>query len=156
MNDKLGRPTALTPEVHARIVEAVETGATYELAASYGGVSYVTLNNWRNRGQAELDRVANNPRASIRKNEQPFVDFFNAIKNAEGKAAMKWLQMIDDAMPENWQAAAWKLERRYPDDYGRRTELTGKGGGPVEVDVSDARDAIQRRLAGLAAAEDSE
>ena len=27
------------------------------------------------------------------------------------------------------------LERRFPEDYGKRTEITGKDGGPVEVDT---------------------
>ena len=27
------------------------------------------------------------------------------------------------------------LERRFPDDYGKRTEVTGKDGGPVKVDA---------------------
>ena len=27
------------------------------------------------------------------------------------------------------------LERRFPDDYGKRSEITGKDGGPVKVDT---------------------
>ena len=27
------------------------------------------------------------------------------------------------------------LERRFPDDYGKRTEVTGRDGGPVKVDT---------------------
>ena len=42
-----GRPTALTPEVHDRIMQALRLGATYELAAAYGGVSYETFRKWR-------------------------------------------------------------------------------------------------------------
>ena len=37
--------------------------------------------------------------------------------------------------PTDWRAAAFILERRFPDDYGRRAELTGKAGGPVQVDT---------------------
>jgi cell wall assembly regulator SMI1 len=39
---------------------------------------------------------------------------------AEGQAVIRWLEQIEHAaMQGNWQAAAWKLERRYPDQYGR-------------------------------------
>jgi len=63
-----------------------------------------------------------------------FLQFFKDIKEAEGKAAFEWLDKIEKAANENWQAAAWKLERRYPGDYGRtRVEHTGEGGGPIIV-----------------------
>lgn len=132
-----GRPTALTPEVHDRIVSAVRMGATYALAAMYGGVTYETLNNWRNRGAAELERIEGGKGRKVRKKEAPFVHFFNAIKEAEGAAAVGWLAKIEKAASDgNWQAAAWKLERRYPSDYGRKvTELTGEGGGEVVIRV---------------------
>ncbi len=36
---------------------------------------------------------------------------------------MKWLVHIDKAMPDQWQAAAWKLERRYYKDYGANAHM---------------------------------
>ena len=35
----------------------------------------------------------------------------------------------------DWRAAAFILERRFPDDYGKRSEVTGKDGGPVKVEA---------------------
>ena len=37
---------------------------------------------------------------------------------------------------DDWRAAAFILERRFPDDYGKRSELTGKGGGPVKTELT--------------------
>lgn len=36
-----------------------------------------------------------------------------------------------------WGAAAWLLERRFPERWGRRDQVehTGRGGGPIEVRV---------------------
>ena len=43
--------------------------------------------------------------------------------------------MIEQAAKDGtWQAAAWKLERRYPQEYGKTVqEHQGKDGGPIQV-----------------------
>lgn len=52
---------------------------------------------------------------------QPYLQFMQAIKEAEGHAVTRWLEQIDAAAEAgSWQAAAWMLERRYPQEYGRR------------------------------------
>lgn len=50
-----------------------------------------------------------------------------------------------------WTAAAWWLERRFPEEFGRltRTEITGAGGGPLEVAGPESVEAVRDR--GLAA-----
>lgn len=120
----MGRPSKLTPEAQQRIAQAIEVGATYELAAQYGGVHYDTFRRWMERGEQAKSGA--------------YFEFYEAIKQAEGKAAIKWLALIDKAAAETWQAAAWKLERRYPEDYGRsvvRQEITGRDGGAVTAEV---------------------
>ena len=120
-----GRPTKLTPAVQDRILQAVNVGATYELAAQYGGVAYSTFNNWMARGRAEIERRESPRVAEGSKQwdtEQLYVEFVEALKGAEGNAAIKWLALIDKAAVDTWQAAAWKLERRYPEDYGRQVQ----------------------------------
>jgi hypothetical protein len=112
----MGRPTKLTLEAQQRIVQAIKVGATYELAAQYGGVSYNTFNEWMKKGDAAKSGK--------------YREFHEAIKAAEGDAAIKWLAMIDKAAVETWQAAAWKLERRYPQNYGRTVvDQNVRGGG---------------------------
>lgn len=125
----MARKSKLTPDTQARIVQAIELGATYELAASYGGVAYNTFNEWMKAGE--------DAQAGVKR------EFYDAVKAAEGKAAVKWLAKIEQAASDgNWQAAAWKLERRYPGDYGRtRHEHTGRDGGPILTrDVTDMTD----------------
>lgn len=47
-----------------------------------------------------------------------------------------------------WQAAAWMLERRFPDLFARtiRQEISGTGGGPVTVDMDGARERLRAKL----------
>lgn len=95
----MARPTKYTPETAKKIIEAIRVGATHELAAAYAGINQDTLTNWKKR----------------------YSDFSDAVKEAEGMAAVKWLAVIDKAAQGGaWQAAAWKLERKYPQQYGRR------------------------------------
>ena len=123
----MARKSKYTPETVAKIIEAIKMGATYELAAGYAGIHYDTFNEWM-KHKAE---------------------FSEQIKSAEGVGAMIWLAKIERAASDgNWQAAAWKLERRYPHMYGRNVtqmEVTGKDGGPIEV--NDARALLAAKLA---------
>lgn len=106
---KRGRKSKLTPETQEKLCQAIQLGATYELACQYAGVSYDAFNDWINAGIAEKDAG--------------FVQFLQAIKEAEARGALGWLAKIEKAANDgNWQAAAWKLERRYPQEYGRTVQ----------------------------------
>lgn len=95
----MARPTKYNRAVAERIAHAIEQGATYELAAAHGGVSYETLRVWREAKPA----------------------FSVLLEAAEAKAAMRWLTWINAAAADgDWRAAAFMLERRYPQHYGRR------------------------------------
>lgn len=124
----------LTPDVRERLLQAVRLGATHELACMYAGVSVDSFARYRTDA-----------------------DFAEDVKRAEGQAALGWLAKIEKAATDgNWQAAAWKLERRYPDVYGRRVqqlEHSGPGGGPIPLaPVPDATiAAVLARHAGRAA-----
>ena len=50
----------------------------------------------------------------------PLAEFHARLTEAEGRAAIGWLAKIEKVANEgDWKAAAWKLERRYPETYGR-------------------------------------
>ena len=50
--------------------------------------------------------------------------FSDAVKEAEGYAVVGAMSVIrKSAESGNWQAAAWFLERRYPQQFGRRTTV---------------------------------
>jgi hypothetical protein len=106
-----------------------------ETAAQYAGLHKDTLYEWLKRGAREKDRVARNPRNRIREEERLFVLFSDAIKEALAQAEIQDVTMITQAaMNGAWQAAAWRLERKFPGRWGRKpiVEVTGKDGGPIQ------------------------
>lgn len=113
-----GRPTKYVPEVIEKILNAIAVGAPFSHACNYAGISFETFNEWR-KDKSE---------------------FSEQVKNAEGKAVIGWLARIEQAAKDgNWTAAAWKLERRFPEDFGKRDK--------IQVDVKQLDADIERELA---------
>lgn len=123
--DGSGRKQKYQPETVARFLQAIELGATHALAAGYAGISVQTFYNWKERHP----------------------EFVQALAESEGKAALRWLAKIEqEATNGTWQAAAWKLERRYPRDYGRTVheqEISGKDGAPLTIVIGVREDGPQ-------------
>ncbi len=130
----MGRPSKLTDETVEKLVEMIELGATYAHACNYAGVSYDSFNSWRNQG-----KNAKNGK---------YLKFLNIIKKAEGNATRKWLKVIEDAAEEsrNWVAAAWLLERRYPDDFGKQIRQKVESRN-INYDISELTEEQLKRLA---------
>lgn len=97
----MARPTKRTPERVARIIGALENGCTRRAACAVGQIDQVTFERWVNR----------------------FDDFAVAVKEAEGRAEAYAIAIIRRAMPDQWQAAAWYLERKHPDEWAKRETL---------------------------------
>ena len=105
----MARPTKLTPEIQEHIVQALQLGASYELAANYGGISYKTLTRWMQTGQRQAD--------------SEYGDFYQAINKARSDMVIRALLKIEQAANNgSWKASAWKLERMYPKIYGGKSD----------------------------------
>jgi hypothetical protein len=90
-----------------KLVQAILIGATYELAALYAGISHDTFLRWRK----EAAKAPPGTALGVLRDR---------LAEAEGRAAIGWLARIEaEASHGDWKAAAWKLERRYPETYGR-------------------------------------
>lgn len=121
---KLGRRTKLTPDVQNAIVSALRAGNYQETAARYAGIAEPTFYSWLARGRDEPDSI--------------YGEFLEAVESAKAASEVRDIALIDKAAANgSWQAAAWKLERKYPQRWGRltRTEITGADGGELKVTV---------------------
>ena len=102
--------TKLTPELQEQFCKAIENGDSILGACGYVGISEQTYYNWINRAEEA-------------KTKTKFVKFKECVDKAKAKALHNFEQVITNASMEHWQAAAWMLERRHPNLYGKREKI---------------------------------
>jgi hypothetical protein len=92
-----------TSERVERILASLKNGNPRFVAAAKGGISVMTLRNWLK--------------------DKP--EFEQAVLEAESSAVSAHIGNINRAAIQNgnWQASAWWLERRYPQEFGRVDRL---------------------------------
>lgn len=131
-----GRPTKFTPERREKIIQLIKAGNYLETATQAAGIDYSTFRNWMNRGEDALQRQSEGDK--LTKVEKEFVDFVEHIQKAEAEAEARNLMIINKAASDSWQAAAWYLERKHHDRWGRkdRVQADVNHSGEVKNDVS--------------------
>lgn len=113
-----GRPSKFTPERVEAILLALEGGCTRHAAAGAADVHYATMARW----------VADN------------AEFRAQVEKAEDRAEAHFTAAVLQAVPTNWQAAAWWLERRKFRDYARRERID------VAVDIRQHAEKVAAEL----------
>ena len=111
----MGMKTKLNNDLIKQIAKMVEMGTPSKYVAQAVGVDVTTWYKWLQRGEKAKKGI--------------YFDLFKAVKKAEGRAIERNVSIIQKAAIDNWQAAAWWLERRYPEEFGKKSEtiLSGKG-----------------------------
>lgn len=136
--EKGGAPTKFTEETREKILVAIRKGAPYEIACDYAGITYSCFNQWMHK--AKDDHIPE------------FVEFFDRLKEAKGHTALIWLDKIDKAMNEGaWQAASWKLERRYHKHFSVHAPLLA-----MEERINKMEEKIRKQKYGKEAEEGRE
>jgi hypothetical protein len=125
------------------IVDLLKRGNYISTAARAVGINPVTIGAWVRKGHelSEVDR-------ELDETEQMFVDFAVEVEKARAFAEVSHVETIRQASKDNWTASAWWLERSNPNNWGRvqRTEITGAGGGAIEIDVESVNRKIEALL----------
>ena len=165
----MARKSKLTSARQARIVEAIKEGQWLDTAARIGGISPSTFFAWMQKGEQASSGA--------------FRAFFETVEEAKCHAEALAVGLIEQAarglpyktirtvtgedgsvtttegVTQDWRAAAWLLERRYPDRYSPRQKLEHSGeincgvlavpAAPTSADWAAAAEAQQRELAKL-------
>lgn len=115
----------------AEAVKMKRAGVLHKDIAAYIGVSEFTFSRWINSPRTENQR-----------------QLAQALKRAESERKRDLLAMIYNAAtsPQRWQAAAWLLERQYPDEFAQQQRVRAE----ADVEVAprfyfDPREADGRR-----------
>lgn len=140
----LGRPCKLTEELTSELTELLEAGNPLDTSARAVGVAPSTLHRWNARGRNAL-RAAEEGEA-ITEEDALYVHLHQAVARARARSEVEALEVIRSAaLSGTWQAAAWLLERRRPDLWGRH-RLEAERDIPPEEKERDARGELYRLL----------
>ncbi|MGH2796137.1 MAG: hypothetical protein ACRDM0_00330 [Thermoleophilaceae bacterium] len=134
------RRIQLTSTLIEQIALDVRAGNFIEPAARRHGVGHSTLHKWLSRGRdlaRAVDRDDEDAGASEwTERDRLCVDLVDTLEKAEAEAEVRVVAIVQNAIPTNWQAGFRWLESRARSRWLRveRQELTGRDGGPVEVE----------------------
>lgn len=81
-----------------------------ETAAAYAGISKDTFFRWLRKGARAKSGI--------------YKDFHDAVEKALADAEVRDVMLIANAAATDWKAAAWRLERKFPDRWGRKERLS--------------------------------
>jgi transposase len=103
----MARLCKLNTKVQQKIGDGVALGLTYALAANLACVTYQTFNEWMKLGRDSTSGK--------------YFEFYKHIEQRNAEGALKILQRLNDAAEaENCQVSMFILERRFPEEFGRR------------------------------------
>ena len=143
-----GRPTKLTQPVADRIAEGVSLGMTYREAAMAGGIHEDTLDVWRKRGAAESNTIYTRFIGQLdRAAEKTAIDYLEKIRQSIMESPVKRREHIKqdenckvimkeihrEILPPDIRCAMWWLERRFPEQFGRREQMEHTGKAKVQA-----------------------
>jgi hypothetical protein len=109
----------LTEAVVAEAYRLAGLGVSKECLAALLGIANSTVYEWVRRGAREQRPLRRNPEAQPNPAEELFVRFSEAVKRGIAECQARDLKTIEAASATHWQAAAWRLERRFAETFGQ-------------------------------------
>lgn len=108
----------LEPLGRLLIASSWHTRRREETAASYAGINKTTFYAWLRRGARESRGL--------------YHAFSEAVEKAHADSETRDVGLIAKAAADGvWQAAAWRLERKFPDRWGRRDRIDATVKGAI-------------------------
>jgi len=102
----MARNTKLTPERKEIIIKALKVGVPVKYAAQSAGVCESSFYVWMEKGREAKSGI--------------YMEFMEEVKKAESDSIAHAMGVVRAAMPKQWQAAAWYLERKDPEHFAKR------------------------------------
>lgn len=173
----VGRPLRLLDDnVRKVLIEALRAGAPVGLACEAASMSRSTFHSWMQRGFDAHEIAAQGGETDP--SDEPYRVLYEEVQSARATAGVRNVgiiqrvaqggtvlekttekdpdgteRVIEKRQAPDWRAAAWYLEKVRKDEFRKdaeQVEVTGAGGGPVQV-TADAEDLAARLAEHLAA-----
>lgn len=132
----MARKSKLSKERIESVCKYIKLGLPQKVAAAYSGINEATFYRWMERGES-------NPKSM-------YGEFCEAVKRAVAESEATLVANIRLAANKtaSWQAAAWMLERRFPDRWARieKREISGNLGHDVKYSDEEALKAYEDEL----------
>jgi hypothetical protein len=117
---KSGRPLTLTKELIKKISNLIKTGNYIETAVLVAGVPKSTFYYWMKVANA-LGKRRLKGETKFTPPEKLHLVLLDEIEKAQAVSESWDVAQITQAIQNGcWQAAAWKLERKFPNKWGRK------------------------------------
>jgi transposase len=113
-------------------IDLVEQGLHTKHVAQALGISRQTFYNWLRKGEQTQKGLE--------------YELYKGVQQAEARAIARNIAIIQKAAQDgNWQAAAWWLERKYPEEWGRkdRMNLETDNGLVIKVEKIDGTSGVE-------------
>lgn len=123
--------TKLTEEKIQLASKLIGAGNTVKTIYGALDISKQTWYNWLDKGEKAKSGL--------------YRKLYEEVEKAESKAESRYVTIIAQAAEKEWQAAAWWLERKYPERWGKKDRFAFEGDEGVnivikKVDASNGRD----------------
>lgn len=134
---KVGRMRKLDEKMKDEICKHIAVGCPFKVAANLAGIGTSTFFLWKATAINIINELKDKKQTieNASKEDIVYLEFLDAIKKAEAEAIRRNVVIINAAANDHWQAAAWWLERRIPNEFARkeRLEITGEDGAPIQI-----------------------
>jgi transposase len=136
-----GRPHTLemSPNLGLEIAKYLEKGMYFDSACARAGVASRSARDWLMQGRKDVE--AGN-------DTTPPATFWYDIQEGEAKFEEHMHQKMEIAGndPRAWMANAWRLERRYPERYGKADRVNINVAGQMAVGIATLPDSLGATL----------
>lgn len=145
---KTGRPPLFDEDRASIMLNALQAGAYMETAAALAGIAKSTFYDWLRRGaraRGAIDAGTLDVDDPDHELDVQLAEFSDAVRKALAQAEVDMLLVVnkaargDEDHSPQWQAAAWRLERKNPNRWGRRDVSVNIDAPPDPVPEDDER-----------------